>query len=82
MGPFESMVEAGRRPDPLASERNEIINYRGCAATREQAYNHALKATGDFLSAERMSYGPNVKPLTPDQIKRYVPFEKMDFGDT
>jgi hypothetical protein len=58
-------------------DAKQIINYRGFAATRAQAYKHAFAATKNHLSAERMAYGFSVPVLTREQIARYLPFETM-----
>lgn len=54
----------------------EIINYRGFACTRAQAYEHASKRV-PHNSAERMAYGFDIPILTPEQIARYLKFEDL-----
>lgn len=61
---------------------NEVINYRGYACTRSQAYRHAFAATGgNHLSAERMSYGISIPMLTDEQRERYLTFADMTNGE-
>lgn len=63
----------------IISEMHEsqIINYRGFACTRRQAYDHAFKKIKNHLSAERMAYGFSIPVLTAEQIARYLPFKVM-----
>ncbi len=68
------------RAKQVSEMSHEIINYRGYACTRSQAYQHAFAATGNHLSAERMSYGISIPVLTDEQRGRYLTFDAMPRG--
>ncbi len=60
----------------------ETINYGGMAATREQAYFHALQAARrpgieiDRVkkAAELFAFGPRAKSIGPEEAEKLLPF--------
>lgn len=62
---------------------SEVINYGGMAATRLQAYNHALEAckkpgiSEDRVreAADMFAYGPRAKALTANEAAKLLPFD-------
>lgn len=75
-------TEKAKKKTAVEELMAETINYGGMAATREQAYSHALDACSrpgvskdrTRRAAEMFAFGPKAKAIDPEAAKKLISF--------